>query len=127
MEVAYCAISNAKSDLVAALLPSLGIEPINIDLSQVADVTKPLILNCLNARMKGLAGTKLPPDVRIVCDVDSAASFSRHGAATGLSNSYGRLRAALTAETSANHPPEQGNSWVKKFTFGVSRKTKKPA
>lgn len=127
-EMAYCNVSGAKADFIAALLPSFGIEPIQIDRSSVTAAKQPLILNCLNARAKTLSAAKLPAGVRIVCGVDSAEAFSRLGSTTSLSNSYGRLRAALTNDAATDQSSEHaGGSWVKKFSLGIARRTKKLA
>jgi HD-like signal output (HDOD) protein/ActR/RegA family two-component response regulator len=126
--VAYCNVSNAKADFVAALLPSFGLEPIHIDLASAADASQPLILNCLNARARSLSAAKLPAGARIICDVDSGASFSRIGSTVSLSSSYGRVRAALTSDaTLESAAVDSGSSWVKKFSLGVARRTKKRA
>ena len=97
--VAYCNPSGVEFDVLAELLPSLGIQPKALAVDEVQRLDEPSIVNCLGVSPDGFASTGNWSNALFVTDQEHREAFARCGQTFALPDSYARFGEAVGFST----------------------------
>jgi DNA-binding response OmpR family regulator/HD-like signal output (HDOD) protein len=94
--VAYCTLSNTQADVLAELLPSVGIQPVHCELSELRSLSEPTLVNGLDSNATRFAAHRNSSGTTVVVtDREHVETFSRFAPTVGLPCAHSRFRDAL--------------------------------
>lgn len=111
--IPYCNLDQHQNDLFAEILPSLGFQPLSVQVEDLREDDDPPLINGLEAPATRFAAYHSSGAALVVTTADRADGFAKFAATVALPASYGRLREAamniLGSDRSALQPKLYGD------------------
>ena len=102
-----------RKDLLAALLPSLGLQPEHCVPENLNALKDSCIVNCIGVSPQRLATHSINKEALIVTDQDKLGAFSRLASTVALPSSFGRMQGGLQKLlTTPNPDSEERTPWI---------------
>ena len=119
--VGYCNLGSAPHDLLATLLPSLGLEAVAVNPEEMEHGAT-AIVNALGAPSRRISKLDAGPGAVLVTSADRLDTMSRFAEAVAIPTSFGQVRECIAGAMSRKEARTSvpSTSWLEKFTSGKS-------
>jgi HD-like signal output (HDOD) protein/CheY-like chemotaxis protein len=119
--VGYCNLGSAPHDLLATLLPSLGLEAVAVNPAEMEHGAT-AIVNALGAPSRRISKLDAGPGAVLVTSADRLDTMSRFAEAVAIPTSFGKVRECIAGAMSRKEARTSvpSTSWLEKFTSGKS-------